>query len=89
VNTILLGLGEDPIEEEGLPPIRRENDPKLEDKVARLETMSQQLQELLAEIRTDLSARTIRDAEDPAEKQQALSRTESRGLRVGIAKFAP
>ena len=89
VNTILLGLGEDPIEEEGLPPIRRENDPKLEDKVARLETMSQQLQELLAEIRTDLSARTIRDAEAPAEKHQALSRTESRGLRVGIAKFAP
>ena len=89
VNTILLGLGEDPIEDDGLPPIKRENDPKLEDKVARLETMSQQLQELLAEIRADLSARTIRDAEEPAEKQQKLNRIESRGLRVGIAKFAP
>ena len=89
VNTILTGLGEDPIEDEGLPPIQRENEPKLEDKVARLETMSQQLQELLAEIRADLSARAIRDAEDPVEKEQALRRTESRGLRVGIAKFAP
>ena len=87
VNTILRGIGEDPIEDEGLPPIRRDNEPKLEEKVARLETMSLQLQELLTEIRADLSAKAIRDAEEPA--NPSLARQESRGLRFGINKFAP